>query len=84
MSARAFLTARPNSFAFEDRLLVLDAPVKVKKDGEMQRLNVLYFLELLFDFSEIFDPLYPSSICISFFHEACTSQMFLFDIHANM
>jgi len=37
MSARAFLTARPNSFAFEDRLLVLDAPVKVGRSHKEDR-----------------------------------------------
>lgn len=37
MSARAFLTARPNSFAFEDRLLVLDAPIKVGRSHKEDR-----------------------------------------------
>jgi len=37
MSARAFLTARSNSFAFEDRLLVLDVPVKVGRSHKEDR-----------------------------------------------
>jgi len=37
MSARAFLTARPNSFIFEDRLLVLDQPAKVGRSHKDDR-----------------------------------------------
>ena len=37
MSARAFLTARPNSFVFEDRLLVLDQPAKVGRSHKDDR-----------------------------------------------
>ena len=37
MAARAFLTARPNSFTFEDRLLVLDSPAKVGRSHKEDR-----------------------------------------------
>jgi len=37
MAARAFLTPKSNSFAFEDRLLVLDSPVKVGRSHKDDR-----------------------------------------------
>jgi len=37
MSARAFLTAKPNSFNFEDRLLELDSPAKIGRSHKDDR-----------------------------------------------
>jgi len=37
MSARAFLTPKPNSFNFDDRLLVLDSPTKVGRSHKDDR-----------------------------------------------
>ena len=50
MAARAFLTAKPNSFIFEDRLLVLDSPAKVgrsHKDDRSESGNCFFDCKVL-------------------------------------
>ena len=50
MSARVFLSSKPNAFTFEDRLLVLDAPVKIgrtHKDDKSDSGNAFFDCKVL-------------------------------------